>query len=467
MSRLLILGVSPLPFYADEYLSGLGIGTWELAKPLLQDGHHVTLIAYGDSPGEDQPLSENPEVRRWPNLRLIVREPVTPESLSSEVKEALSLAGDFAPDAVITAGTPLCSQVAVELPAEYPMWADLNGAIMPELQAKGASCADPNLFTVVYRLYFRLLRRGDHFSTVSDRQRRMVIGELGMTGRLNRFTFGHDLVSVIPNGLDREVDQKPHQAVLRDRVCSEDDFVLLWSGGYNNWVDIETLFCGVETAMAEDPRIHYVSTGGGIKGHHEEGYERFRSLVHASPHRGRFHLLGWLPYRHLVDYYAEADLGLNVDLDIYESEFGARNRFLSWIQAGLPILTTISTEISEDLVSQGLAYGVPMGRADLLAREIQAVASDPGEARRKGGQALAYALENWAFEKATLPLRRWAESPEQAPDRRSEGKGRDRLDWFLEGFGLALREIHGEPSPSTPRRVRDRILGFLTRKAGP
>ncbi len=44
MSRLLILGVSPLPFESTQKSFGPGTRTWQLTEPLLDDGHEVLLV---------------------------------------------------------------------------------------------------------------------------------------------------------------------------------------------------------------------------------------------------------------------------------------------------------------------------------------------------------------------------------------------------------------------------------------
>ena len=45
MSRLLILGVSPLPFETTDRSFGPGTRTWQITEPLLDDGHEVHLVA--------------------------------------------------------------------------------------------------------------------------------------------------------------------------------------------------------------------------------------------------------------------------------------------------------------------------------------------------------------------------------------------------------------------------------------
>ena len=66
----------------------------------------------------------------------------------------------------------------------------------------------------------------------------------------------------------------------------------------------------------------------------------------------------------------ECNLGLNVDLPIYESQVGSRNRMLLWMQCGLPILTTVTTELSRILSQNDLVIGVPTRKDKLIARKI-------------------------------------------------------------------------------------------------
>jgi glycosyltransferase involved in cell wall biosynthesis len=458
MSSLFLLGVGPLPFYAGRFISGLGIGTWQLAKPLLGDGHQLTVVCFEPEEEGRQKPDEASLTSRYPNLRLVTLAPLNSENRSAVIEQVNALYEQTNPDAVITAGTPIAAEAAMELPPLKPLWVDLNGAIMPELQAKAATMYDPQLCTTVYRLYLRLLRRGDHFSTVSNAQRHMVIGELGVAGRLNRHNFGHDLVSVVPNGIDTDSPPEHTHQVIREVLCGDEEFVILSSGGYNNWMDVDTLFAGVDRAMAEDPAIHYVSTGGGIPGHYEEGYERFSTFVEGSPHRERYHLLGWLPYQEAVNCYFEANVGINIDRNVYESEFGARNRFLSWMQAALPILTTLASEISWQLVSRDLVHGVPVGDPETLAKAILALARDREGARRRGERAQEYAVEHLTFEKTTVPLRQWVQNPRMAPDHLDPQARADRLEVLLDEFAARLYQVR-QPEKNTG--IRDRFKRFL------
>ena len=96
------------------------------------------------------------------------------------------------------------------------------------------------------------------------------------------------------------------------------DFVILWCGGYNTWTDIDTLFGGMEWAMANDPNIKYLSVGASTYGTSHNNYERLLSMIQDSPHRNRFFMLGWRPWSELGDLYHESDVGVNIDALHYE-----------------------------------------------------------------------------------------------------------------------------------------------------
>ncbi len=73
----------------------------------------------------------------------------------------------------------------------------------------------------------------------------------------------------MPNAIE-STPYKHLKTVLRGRLASEGDFVVLWSGGYNTWTDVDTLFAGLIKAMKEEPRLRFVSIGGAIPGRDEQ-----------------------------------------------------------------------------------------------------------------------------------------------------------------------------------------------------
>lgn len=461
MSRILLFGVGPLPFYENDYVSGIGTGTWQLALPLLSAGHEVFLIS-----GEFG-VHTTPEVKytHAPRLygalhHLPVPEPL-PERLEGLARQLEPRIEEFDPECVVSAGSPVASMLALELDLDLPTWFDLNGDLMTEVQAKLPFTSDSEL-EFFLKHHGRVLRHGDAFSTCSARQRLAVIGQLAMMGRLNRDTLGYEFVHVIPNGIDARQEYVRDADVLRGVVVGPLEFVVLWSGGFNTWVDVESLFEGLARAMERNPLLVFAATGGGLSGHHTDGYLRFQQKVEASPLKQRFHMLGWIPYSHLHNTYLEADLGINVDLPVYESELGARNRFLSWMAAGLPAATTVATEISRELVEAGVAFRLPAGDPQGIAETLLDLSEHRERCRRVGIAAQAYAYRNFSFEATTTALLEWARQPRFAPDHRpGESHEPTPLDEALEMFLEAgrLRGPLALPPRAKSKGLLERLLG--------
>ncbi len=147
-------------------------------------------------------------------------------------------------------------------------------------------------------------------------------------------------------------------------------------------------------------------------------------------------------------------MGLNVDLDIAESMLGSRNRFLSWMQAGLPFVTSVTTEISRTLATRGLCYGVPPGDAERLTQTLVEAASDPLGRGRMALAARDFVYRVWSFEETTRPLLAWLENPAMARDRRERfDRGADctPLEGRLAGFigDPVVRAGEGVPPPKS------------------
>ena len=109
---------------------------------------------------------------------------------------------------------------------------------------------------------------------------------------------------------------------------------------------METLFQGLEAAMQSDPRLHYVSVGANTYNAPDNVYDRFVAMAAASPHRDRYHMLGWRPWSEMATYYRESNVGINIDALHYETIFGTRTRLVEMIASGLPVVTSLGAELS-------------------------------------------------------------------------------------------------------------------------
>jgi glycosyltransferase involved in cell wall biosynthesis len=447
MSRILIFGLSPLPFENERRMYGPGIRTWQFAEPLLADGHDVRLVtmriggAYEEA-GERVRHRQEGRLDSWS----------LDEKGFKDLPFLQKLHDDFAPDAVVGA-TAHASSVAVRISTDRPVWADVFGDLMAEAQAKAFVYDNDHYLIHFWDMLRPILDRADIFSGVSNRQCCSLVGALGVRGRLNKHSHGYLLVHHVPCGMSA-TPFTHEKTVLRGIDAAPGDFVLLWSGGYNTWTDVETLFAALEIAMERDHRVRFASTGGQIDGHDERTYPRFRELIAGSRFRERYLLRGWLPTQDVPNYYFEADAGIHIDRPIYERILGSENRVLDWMRAGLPIVCSDVSELAEQLDRDSLGVVYRSGDAAGLAGAILRLVEDPLGRREMARRANAWALENLTFERTTEPLRRWANAPLPSPDRgrriplerceiapvRRPLRTRFYLSMKSEGLGSALRK---------------------------
>ena len=439
MSRLLILGVSPLPFESTQRSFGPGTRTWQLTEPLLDDGHEILLIGMRiPKTYPDDAPSELIEKRDRLNYASVTGE------IYFQTPYVQNAYDGFQPDAVIFAHGSASYADAI-LDASVPVWIDLCGHVMAEAQAKAAVYDDDSYLDYFFRKMLGSLFRGDFFSTVSDAQGWALIGELGMAGRLNSRTDGVKLVHTIPCGAEEE-EYLHEKTVLRGVDVEDEDFVVLWSGGFNTWTDVDTMFEALSYAMDRDPSIRFVATGGQIDGHDEITYPRFVDFINASPHRDRFILKGWLARDLVPNYYFEADVGINCEKDIYEVRMGSKHRILDWSRAGLPVVSTRVTELSAAVEEDGVGFVCEAGAPVALGEAILEAVNRRDDLAELGEACRQSMCRRYGFYASTAALRAWAASPEFAPDR-------DRSPTCLQSMvetGEETAEIAAEPQDRDP-----------------
>lgn len=408
MSRILLYGLCPLPFENTRTTFGPGIRSWQFAVGLAAAGHTVRLVAfelpgaYGGARPVRGETRDGVAIERVDEVEFF-----DPRTLARHLAE-------HRPDGLVGA-TMYGSHALARLDPPLPLFADQFGHVMAEAQARAAREEENWPVAHFWRMQREILRRADKLSVVSGRQRYAAIGELGAVGRLTAQTCGYEFTCVIPCGF---LPGPPPQAAgaVRGRLAPDDAFVVLWSGGYNVWSDVATLFEGLEQAMRENPRVHFVSTGGEIAGQDEKSYHELEARIAGSPLSERFHLEGWLPAERVPAYVAEADLGVLTEKPIYEGLLGDKNRVVQWMGAGLPVAYNRVGDLGDRLAAGSLGLTFAPGDAAALARHILWAASHPDELRQMAERARRHALEELSFEATTRPLTEWARRPAFSPD---------------------------------------------------
>jgi glycosyltransferase involved in cell wall biosynthesis len=392
--RVLLVGVRPLPGEAGPRgLSFPGHRTDQLAAAVQDAGLRLETVLLDEEP--ETPLAA-------------AHGTGTAHALAAETfragRELQRIHDAVRPDAVVSAGGYHAVRVASQLATGSPRYLDLAGDLAAEGQLRAAQAGDAVLHDYLSVLV-RALLSGDRFSVVGPSQRLVVLGQLGLLGRLT--AAGDDLVDVLPLSARGPEDAPALPAAAGLRV--------LWSGGYNAWMDVPTLFGGLERAMARCDGIELVATGGPIPGHDEDSHGRFWSLARASAFAARFHDHGRLPRRAALEVLAGAHVVLAISAPSLEAETGSRQRLVEALAHGRPAVATRLGDLARDIEAAEAGLTVPPGDPDALAEVLVRLAAD--RAWREAAAARARRLWEARFtpREANAPLRAWLDRPRPGP----------------------------------------------------
>lgn len=419
MARVMMIGYGPLPQPGQPYISAPALRTRHLLKPVLEAGHTVNLYTL------PLPGTEGPEA----DVAAMVPEQY--EGLSFQrfvnhdggfaIRMLTEQAAEHQPDAIVGINT-YPAYVGAMMGTTVPLWADLNGYWMAEMAGRCWVEQDDARLEAAWAVERAICRRLDRFSAVSRPQLHAVLGEMAGLGRLNRHTFDFQFGTHIPNAYyrwDTPIDGDGGSVdapVLRGPQVPVDAFIVLWSGGFNVWADVPMLVAAMDALMSRHPEVHFVATGGRIEGVDDKTFNEYASLVDASPHKERYHTLGWVPSDQLPRIYREADVGINVDGRNYETMFGARNRLNAMAAEGLALASTVGSEISEWLLDGEALLAAPLGDAPALAEAIERCVTAREETQVLGERARAIMETDFSYTQTTQSLLAWLEAPALAPD---------------------------------------------------
>ncbi len=456
MSKVLVLGMSPLPIENEIVLNGPGIRTWQFVKPLIDDGQQVCLICLQSPGAYKQKNKEFIEKKNNGNF--------TYYSLPQEEFERLpyiqKIYDDFQPDCIFSISSFLPSYAAVRLNSEKPMWFD-RGDLMSEAQIKASVENNDDYLYYFWKLEELVLEKGDIFSAVSSPQRFALIGRLGGAGRLNRYTTGYEFVWVVPCGIENG-DYTHTNNIIRGKYVNEDDFVILWSGGYNTWTAVDVLFSALEKAMDKNKKIKFVSTGGTIIGQNEITYSRFLKLINTSKYKERYIMLGWVSTEDLPNIYLESNLGINIDKYCYEVVLGSRHRLLDWMRAVLPILTTSPSELTQILDEKKMVFTFPFNDVESFAKKMLDLSSKKELLVEYAQRAKCFVQEELSYGVTTRSFREWVKDPRRAPDKGVKSKEKEYIDSL---GGKFLHKIEAEYIDSLKNQINNLIDGQCNLKS--
>jgi glycosyltransferase involved in cell wall biosynthesis len=413
MAKVLLIGYNPPQLVQNIKIEAAHYRTWQFLEPLLADGHTVCLCAGARNELHTPvtvPDAWQPQLRHHP----------IPFGERGWVKQLQEVHDNFRPDCVIAVNFSHCLY-ATKLQTTAPIWMDIYGDMVTIVQAAAYRArADRGLHTSIGFLH-RVLQKGDVFSGCGLPQQHMMVGELAMAGRLNHHTFGYQFVRTVPPGSPPSpsvtIPRREPRTLVAAQGVGEEDFVVLWCGGYNTWTDVETLFKALTWAMAHHPQLHYVSVGANTYEAPDNVYTRLLELIDKSPYRHRFHMLGWRPWSEIPQFYRESEVGINIDALHYETIYGTRTRLVEMIASGLPVITSLGAELSYLLRDRGAALTFEVGDWQGMGEQLIKLVQEPDLRDQMAYTAHEFANTVLAFAATTKPVREWVQNPRPAPDK--------------------------------------------------
>jgi glycosyltransferase involved in cell wall biosynthesis len=423
--RIFLLGMSPMPFENDIKVYGTGIRTWQLASPLIENGHKLCICNYAIPSAYPADFASVflKDFKAKPDEKNNFKPEFEYNILTKPDFEDLTtlsfLLKEFEPDCIIGSTfypSFTAARLLKSIEKKVPFWADLFGHVMAEAQARAYMDDDDRCLFHYWNSEYSIITAADIFSCVSNRQDYALIGELGAAGRLNKYTSGYDFSTVIPCGMP-QTDFEHKKNVIRG-LCgiSDDDFVVLWTGGYNTWTDVDTLFKGLEIAISKNSRIKFVSTGGEIPEQDLNTYPRFLDMIAGSKFKDSFVMKGWIAGEDVPNYYFEADIGINIDKNIYEVRLGSKSRILDWMRAGLCVLSSDVCELTEIMRKENAGYTfLPQNPLD-LAEKILYLSVNMPSVKNTAAKGRQFGMDNFNFNTTTKKLQEWVSRPVFAPD---------------------------------------------------
>lgn len=433
MTRVLAVGAGPRPHPARRRMFAPGLRLQAAIDVLREAGHEVHVAEFLMAGEAQRPGDDSTEL---------------PFDLQGATQAIASLDAGLRPDCVV-ALTDMGGAAAALSGTRAPLFVDYYGHPFAEKQMQAAVHGSNAALADQWRLLLPALLRADAFGTCNERQRWALTGELGAAGRLDAENAGTELVHNLGVALPfRDPFPGPAGPVARGRIVPADARIILFTGGYNTWLDEETLFAAAERVLAEDAKAHYVSTGGAITGHVSRVFENFERLAKASPHADRFHFVGWLAHEELLALCQEADAGVICDRWTLEGVLGARTRAFLWIWAGMRAVLADASEMTAQLGALGLAHVAKPGTESLVAALGEALdlgRPGPQEAEARRELLRAHFRPEYVF----APLLEWVAEPRHAPD------------W---GRGNPLRDfqqdlVRAEEKLALGRELADRLAG--------
>jgi glycosyltransferase involved in cell wall biosynthesis len=270
------------------------------------------------------------------------------------------------------------------------------------------------------------IRAADFIICASEKQKDFWLGWLSALGRVNPYTVHDDptlakLIEVVPFGLPREAPVHRRQ-VLKGvyKTIAAEDKVILWGGGIWNWLDPYTLIKAMALISDTHPDIKLLFMGVKSPNSASAKMETAAKAIKLSQELGLYDrqvfFNDWAPYQERENYLLEADIGANLHLSHIETRFSFRTRFLDYIWARLPILTTEGDIMSDEVARWGLGKVVKNDDADRVSQALVELLTTP-DLRQQYQPRFEQIRVRYEWETVMAPLIKFCEAPYRAADK--------------------------------------------------
>lgn len=193
-------------------------------------------------------------------------------------------------------------------------------------------------------------------------------------------------VTLITNGVD--LDVMPRASDAADLPVADDAFVAMFVGAHGTYSSLETVL-GAADLLRDDPAIQVVLVGGG---------DRKPALVEqaAAMNLTNVTFIDPVPKRQVPAYLARADLCLLPYQDRELFAGALPNKVFDYLGAARPILASAPVGELTRLVDRAhCGWNVAPEDPLAMAEAIRTAAADRAEARARGDNGRAYALEHY------------------------------------------------------------------------
>lgn len=239
-------------------------------------------------------------------------------------------------------------------------------------------------FSGILETYKNYLTLGDFFVCSNERQRDFWLGFMTSANLLRPSNFIElhkmDKIALCPMGISSDKPVSSSLALRKRLGLSEDDFVLLWTGGIWDWFDACTVIEAVKNL--NNPRVKLVFMGTqhpNSKVSEMSESKLARKLVKklGMENKSVFFLDGWVDYEKRVDYLLDANIAIYADKDSVETRFSHRTRVLDHIWTELPTICSKGDYLSTIVDNLGMGVVVEHRTSKAFSEAIDDLYKNP------------------------------------------------------------------------------------------